>query len=145
MFALGHRLNAYAADDAHFKDPRGAFADAFGGWVHVKAAALEADAIIAALKAGEYYSSTGPEIIDLRLDDDALRVKTSPVQSYLVSGAGARFARTHGDPLTEAEFPIRKPDGTLEPWASTNYLRFTATAADGTRAWSQPVWLEGLA
>jgi hypothetical protein len=144
MYALGHQLSAYAADDAHFKDPRGPFADAFGGWVHVKAPALESGAILDALKAGEFYSSSGPEILDLRLDDDALRVKTSPVQTYLVSGTGSKFARKFGEPLTEAEFPLRKPDGSLFPWASNNYFRFTATAEDGTRAWSNPIWLDGL-
>lgn len=143
MYALGHRLTAYAADDAHFKDPRGEFADAFGGWVHVKSASLDSDAILQALKDGHFYSSTGPEILDIALDDEALRVQTSPVQTYLVSGAGARFARLYGEPLTEAVFPLRKPDGTLFPWASKNYVRFTATAEDGTRAWSNPIWLDG--
>ena len=48
----GHRLTAFATDDAHFKSP-----DHFGGWVQVKAESLDPDALLQALKEGHYYSS----------------------------------------------------------------------------------------
>jgi hypothetical protein len=59
LLAEGRRGNAYAADDAHVCEEAW---DAFGGWVEVRSEALEAGAILAALKAGHYYSSQGPEI-----------------------------------------------------------------------------------
>ena len=58
----GRRLSAYAADDAHFKERP----DAFGGWVQVRAESLDPVALLAALKAGHYYSSQGPTHRDYR-------------------------------------------------------------------------------
>ena len=37
------------------------------GWVHVKAEELSPEALLTALKAGAFYSSTGPEIYDIDL------------------------------------------------------------------------------
>ncbi len=51
----GRDLLAIATDDAHFR-----FDDACGGWVMVKAEANEPEALLAALKAGHFYSSSGP-------------------------------------------------------------------------------------
>jgi len=59
LLADGRRLSGCATDDAHFRD--GA-PDHFGGWVMVKAEANEPEALTEALKAGRYYSSTGPEL-----------------------------------------------------------------------------------
>jgi hypothetical protein len=142
MYARGVRLGAYAADDAHFNDPRGDLADFGGGWVHVKAESLDEAAILAALKAGHYYASTGPEIEDITFDGEVLRVRTSPIDQYIVSGAGARFARLYNPGQTSAEFPVRRPDGSLYPWAQQNYLRLTAVIDAGGRAWSNPIWLD---
>ena len=47
MLTEGHRLSAFATDDAHFKTP-----DHFGGWVHVKAESLDPDALLESLKQG---------------------------------------------------------------------------------------------
>ena len=117
-------------------------ADVAGGWVHVRADRLDEASILAALKAGDYYSSTGPEIEDLSFDGEMLRVRTSPIDQYIVSGAGARFARKYQPGQTSAEFPVRKPDGSLYPWAEGNYVRLTAVIDAGGRAWSNPIWLK---
>ncbi len=53
--ARGSKLMAVAVDDCHWKIP-----DAYGGWVMVWAEDRSPDAICAALRAGRYYSSTGP-------------------------------------------------------------------------------------
>ena len=59
LLTSGHRLTSIATDDAHFRDHDN---DAFGGWVNVKAENLEPETLLAALKAGDFYASTGPEI-----------------------------------------------------------------------------------
>ena len=62
LLSEGRRLTAIATDDAHFRN--GDF-DAFGGFVEVKAESLDPEALLAALKAGEFYSSQGPRIQDV--------------------------------------------------------------------------------
>ena len=131
----GHRVTQYAADDAHFKHQRGTFNDAFGGWVQVKSETLTADAIVAALKSGDYYSSTGPELHDIQLDDGTVRVSCSPVETVLVSGRGATFRRDHDVSLIEFEADIRE-------MRETPYICVTVIDAEGRRAWSNPIWLD---
>ena len=56
LLARGYRYTACATDDAHFLDRHN---DRLRGWVWVKSEELTPDAILAALKRGDYYSSTG--------------------------------------------------------------------------------------
>jgi hypothetical protein len=135
LLANGVRLNAFASEDAHFKDPRGVERDAFGGWVQVKSASLDPGDLLAALKAGAYYSSTGPEIHDIILDGDNLVVRMSPAVHVLVTGRGASFAWEVGECVEEARFP-------LEKWANGGYCRVTVIDANNRRAWSNPIWFD---
>jgi hypothetical protein len=56
LLGLGRQFSAFAADDAHFQpqDPPGCVA-----WVQVRAETLDPAELLAALKAGRYYASTG--------------------------------------------------------------------------------------
>jgi hypothetical protein len=129
----GRRLTAYAADDAHFQpqDPPGCTS-----WVQVRAEALEPEALLAALKGGHYYSSTGPELHDVRLRDGRLAVRCSPVRKVLVTGGapGAQVARAAaGAALTECSLPVAM--------FGRGYCRVTVEDAAGGRAWSNPIQL----
>jgi hypothetical protein len=128
----GCRLLAYAADDAHFGDRP----DHFGGWVHVRAASLDPDALLAALKAGHYYSSTGPELHEVAIEDGVIRVACSPARAIHVAGRGSVARYKLGEGLTGAEFP-------LDPFLSA-YCRVTVTDAAGKRAWSNPIWFDDI-
>lgn len=130
LAAGGHRRTAFAADDAHF-GPR---PDRFGGWVQVRAEALDPDLLLESLKAGHYYASTGPELRDIALRDGEIRVACSPAQAIHVTGHGATSRYVLGERLTEASFPLAPFRG--------RYCRVTVIDADGKRAWSNPIWLD---
>ena len=127
----GHRLSAYAADDAHFKDW---MPDWRSAWVWVRAERLDPDALLAALKAGHYYASQGPEIRDVRIEGDRLRVECSPARGVFVCGKGAKYASVLGLGITWAEFPLERYRG--------SYFRVTVLDHGGKRAWTSPVWLD---
>jgi hypothetical protein len=131
----GHRLDAYAADDAHFQIP--GRPDGFGGWVMVKADALSSDALLQAIKDGAYYSSTGVALHDVRLDGDILTVASDPVERYLVSGNGARFERINGEALTDGTLNVAK-------FREHGWFRLTAFAADGAIAWTNPIHFDTI-
>src|SRR5207302_1266191 len=78
MLVAGRRLTAVATDDSHFK-----VADYRGGWVQVRAESREPDALLAALKAGHFYSSSGPELRDVRVEGGRIRVACSPVRAIV--------------------------------------------------------------
>ena len=130
LLARGRRLLTCAVDDAHFK-----FADWFGGWVMVKAAVLEPDALLAALKAGSYYSTQGPEIRTLEIGRDEVVVECTPASSITLLGRGSAEAAVFGDGLRGARLPLEK----LRPGG---HVRVVVIDERGRRAWSNPVWLD---
>ena len=124
----GARLNAYAADDAHFGTP-----DAGGGWVMVKAEAPEPEPILEAMKRGEFYSSQGPEIHDIALRGDEVTIACSPATWIVAAGPGTASRCAHGQDLERATLP-------LDCFGESGYVRITVTDAQGRRAWSNPIW-----
>lgn len=139
MLNEGHRLNAIATDDAHFKSP-----DYFGGWVHVKSESLEPDALLAALKAGHNYSSQGPLLHDIRMDGKLIEIETSPVDSITVVCGNSRTAVRTGRAITSAAFDLSKLEKgwlleKVSPW-----FRVTAIDQAGKRAWSNPIWFDDV-
>lgn len=129
--AGGRRLDAYAADDNHFQpqDPPGCAA-----WVQVRAESLDPTALLTALKTGDYYSSTGPELHDIRVDADHLTVACSPASRIIVTGGLPGKQVVTGDGLTSGRLP-------LAMFARSPYVRVTVVDATGGRAWSNPIWL----
>ncbi len=132
LLSEGRRLSACATDDAHFKGR-----DHFGGWVMVKAEANEPEALLAALKEGAYYSSTGPELNEVAIDGDALVVECSPVRDIIAVGHGSASTFVEGESggLTSARLP-------LEPFRKGGWVRVTAVDGQGRKAWSNPLWLD---
>ena len=124
----GRRLTGFAADDAHFKAD-----DCFGGWVQVKAEELTPEALLAALKAGHYYASQGPEILSAVIRDGKLHVETTPARSIVLAGRASASEVVHGEGITSATLDLSKFAG--------SWCRLVVTAADGKRAWSQPEYL----
>ena len=130
MLAKGHRLNACATDDAHFK-----FNDYCGGWVMVRSESLEPDALLAALKAGQYYSSTGPELHGISHEGDEIVVQCSPASTVMLLGRGSAGATVFGDGLTTARLPAGK-------LRNSPYGRVVVMDSNGKRAWSNPFWFD---
>ena len=103
LLTEGHRLTAFATDDAHFKTP-----DHFGGWVHVKAESLDPDALLTALKAGQYYSSMGPQIHAIEMNGKEISISCSPVDTITVLCGTSRTMVRNGRAITDASFDLAK-------------------------------------
>jgi hypothetical protein len=132
LLMRGKRYFVAATDDAHFKAIRH---DALRGWVWVKSETLTAGAILDALKRGEYYSSTGPEIYDIQVfAGDKLVIRCSPVSSIFVTGHGSLSHYVHGQGLRQAEISLKR--------FNSPFCRVTLRDAHGERAWSNPIWFE---
>jgi predicted metal-dependent phosphoesterase TrpH len=125
----GHRLTAYAADDAHFRQP-----DGFGGWVMVKAETNEPQALLAAMKRGDVYSSQGPLLHEFSVDGEEVHVACSPVVNVALVGRGSRAVNLTAAQMTRATLPIEKFAG--------DWFRLVVADAAGKLAWTNPVWLD---
>jgi hypothetical protein len=125
----GRRTFAIATDDAHCA----LRPDTFGGWTMIKSESLEPHALLAALKAGSFYSSTGPEIHNIALEGDKIVVECSPARTVYATGAGALHRDIGGNAVTRAEFDV-------EPFTHS-YARITVVAENG-KAWSNPIFFD---
>jgi hypothetical protein len=130
LATTGKRMNFIATDDAHFAHGN---LDAFGGWTMVKATENTPEALLEALKAGAMYASTGPDFIDIEIDDTHVHVKTSPVSAIILQGITSRTAGEFGEGLTHAKIPLNGLSHS--PW-----IRISLIDKDGGKAWSNPIW-----
>ncbi len=131
LLAAGRLLPAVAVDDVH----RGR--DIFMGWTWLKMETLSVESVLDALRTGCFYSSCGPEIYDLALEDGVARLRCSPVSEVHFIGrnaSGRSFYADGGELLTEVETPVN---------AGMRYLRCEVVDASGKRAWTNPVVLDG--
>lgn len=131
LLTEGRQLTLIATDDAHFTEP-----DHFGGWVMVKAQENTPEALLAALKAGAFYSTQGPELRDVYLEGDEIVVECSAVVSVVALGHGTGAKAVHGHSLTRARIPLQRLNNS--PW-----VRVAVIDAAGRRAWSNPIWRAG--
>ena len=139
LLRRGHHLFCTATDDNHNHHPRGtAYWDSLGGFVMIKAPELTHKAIYQALKKGDFYASTGPEIKEMYMEDHYLYVKTSPAAKIIMTGALRQakviFPDSPHASLTEACFDLSN----IYP----GYVRITVCDERGHMAWSQPVFGE---
>ena len=130
LLSEGRRLSGCATDDAHFAGP-----DHFGGWVMVKAPELDPDSLVRALRAGDYYSSQGPRLHDIRVEGDDLVVACSPVERVIAVGAGAAAVQRYGSGMAEAAVPVAR-------FRRGGWVRVVVVDGHQRRAWSNPIWLD---
>ena len=105
----------------------------------LKLESLSYENVIAALKRGDFYASTGPELYELYIRDNMLHVTCSPVEKIYVVTEGRRclmeLAHTGQDDLTEAVFPLCGDEG---------YIRVDCRDASGHHAYSNAYFLDVL-
>ena len=127
----GCKVNGIACDDLHQKDDR-----SLGGYIMVQAEKLDNASIADAIKSGNYYSSTGPEINEFFIDNGIIYASGSEVKkiSFMTN------ARNRSYSGKTAENTIRKAEHKLvgdEKYARVEFEDFT-----GQKAWSNPIYLK---
>ena len=135
MLREGKRIFAFASDDNH---NWGTYDDACGGYIVVKAEALTHEEVIRNMIAGNYYSSSGPEIYDWGIRGGTAYVECSPVYRIdfmagndVGDGAG-HVCSTLDETITYGEYPLKGHE---------TYVRVKCTDCHGKIAWSNPLWI----
>ena len=131
-------------DDSHFID------QCFGGWVMINAKSLTYEDVFEAMKNKDVYSSTGPDIDEIYIEDNHLYVKTSPVKSIFLTAERrfARFLNAHdGESLSEAKFEIGSYLENTKKYGSEedkSYLRVTIVDENGKIAYSRAYFVNEI-
>ena len=136
VLRTGRHLGCFATDDNHncapFGDP---YCDSFGGFTMLKLEKLTYEEVIHALKNGNYYASTGPEIHSLVLKDGAVHVKCSPCEKIYMITEGRHTQSVmakNGKLEEEAVFTLDGKEG---------YIRIECRDNKGGRACSRAYFL----
>ncbi len=137
------RCYPLATDDCH------GLADVGGGWVMVKAGALEYGEIYDALERGDFYSTNGPEIKELYVEDGKLVVKTSPVKKIVgVTGHRPTLRKNaaEGEFISEATFELEgfMNNVAIAPEGVAPYIRIDLLDEYGGVAHSRAYFAEEL-
>jgi len=130
LLAKGKLNWGFAVDDAHFRH-----ADAYRGWIVVKAAILNKESIISSIKKGLFYSSSGPKIKEVNFDGKRIYVHTSPVKtiSFICDNSkGRSIWEEGGKELSEAEFEFKGKE---------EYLRIECIDKNGETVWTNSLFL----
>jgi hypothetical protein len=134
ILSAGILLYGIAVDDAHvFKQPGNPNVAGPGrGWVAVRAARLEARAILEAMERGDFYASTGVELAEYEVTSSAMRIAVRPTtfSKYRIQfiGKGGRLLAERAEP--SAIYAFKGDEG---------YVRARVLESNGQIAWGQPV------
>lgn len=131
LLRLGKRIYCVAADDNHNSaELDSQYSDSCGGFVMIKSEALEHNSIISALEKGNFYSSTGPAINDIYLEDGKIIVDCSEAKEVLLYTGNRRKSVVRaqkGEKITHAEF---------NSWNIFEYFRIEVRDYEGYKAFS---------
>ena len=89
--------------------------------------------ILESLKEGAFYSSQGPDLVDIEVDTGSVEVHSTPVSTVIIQGQGSAYVVQHGQSLVSTQL-------SLEPLKKSPWLRVTIIDHNGKRAWSNPIW-----
>ncbi len=125
----GERIFCIAADDNHNRrDPSCRMWDSFGAFTVIKAENLSYESVADALIKGNFYSSQGPEIYGLYLENGRLFVDCSPADKITCTVNKRRCMSRYNEEsgyITHGEFELYPEDG---------YFRVTVIDKNGLKA-----------
>ncbi|MBA7601500.1 hypothetical protein ES703_08575 [subsurface metagenome] len=136
VIVMGRRPLIYAVDDHHGAERPLLPLDAAVAWIMVKSRSLGVDDIMSSIRRGLFYSSTGPEIMDIAIDDGGvISVECSSAKeiSFVSTPSLGMKFYAEGSPLTGALYKGRLGEA---------YVRIEVTDYAGGKAWSNPIYNE---
>ena len=139
VLTAGRPIYGVAADDSHaYHDYAFDMSNPGRGWVVVRAEELSRSAIVDALAAGDFYSSTGVMLDRLDITQDSISIQIAAHKDDVYMDVfETRFSGRDGETLAtsdgmDPEYRIRGDEG---------YVRATITSSNRMKAWTQPVFI----
>lgn len=125
LLAKGRRVLGFASDDSHNA------ADIGNAFLSVRARERSAGAILDAIRAGNFYCSSGLAVADIRREGDTFVIESPDAQEIQAVGAGGvRFEFVYAPVM---RFELSRAFGP--------YVRFQAFGRGSQMAWTQPFFV----
>jgi len=131
LLSSGRQVWGVASDDAHHFQRWGAeYANPGRGWLQVEADSARLGEVLDALRIGRFYCSSGLELAayDVTATDASLELADDTATIELIGPGGAILDTAEGQ---RATFKLTAVSG---------YARIRASAADGRKLWTQPIF-----
>jgi len=122
-----------AVDDAHQHFNSHRPIDICAAWIMAKMPELTEDNVMHAIKSGYFYSSNGPAIHDISIQDGKISVSTSEVKiiNFIANAHnGESFTAKEKGSITGAEYKMN---------GNERYIRIECFDENGRTAWSNPI------
>ncbi len=117
----------FAADDSHRYTN-----DTLGGYIMVNSKRLDKESIFENIKAGNFYSSQGPEIRQITVDEDKIIAECSPVKKIVffsdTFSSNDRIAASETGLISKGVYRIKETD---------TAVRIECIDENNKKAWSQ--------
>ncbi len=133
--SAGNRIFGVATDDSHhYHESSPLLANPGRGWIVVKAEKLERPELMQSMSDGDFYSSSGVVIAEMKNSADEIVLEMDPYDEELFTTVfrgknGEKLAEEHGDSVR------------FKPPAGQPYVRATVySSRESYRAWTQPVY-----
>ena len=129
---------ALADDDSHALESENH--DTYQGWTVARVKERSTDAILEALVSGATYTTTGPEIHDIRIDnsDDGPEGSRKSRATISCSEAAKVTAVCNSRGTEHDEEGRGFESATLDLPPNSRWVRFEIVGLDGSKAWSNP-------
>ena len=139
----GERWLGIASDDSHLPGFDSGFSS-----VWVKAEERSAEAVLRAIEQGLFYSSNGPRIHDVSVDESSVDVACDPAhqislitfRTFGASVTAGRLGRANSARVTDRAHDGAIRGARLNRWGSWPFGRVEVTDAYGRKAWTNPLW-----
>ena len=152
----GGLLYGIATDDAHDHYQADAVSIPGRGWVMVRTPDPDADAIVTAMRRGDFYASSGVELTDVRTEHGsyAVDIATEPGITYTTEFIGVVIRDGEDEPIAEVLATSDADSAVYEYSGNELYVRAKVTssrphprpyqAGDREMAWTQPVRIKPM-
>lgn len=133
LAARGKLMPMTAVDDTHYYQ-----GDLYSGFVRVKIRECTREAILEALRTGQFYASQGPELHQITVEEGRITAETSPLKKIVFYSdsfyaPGRTVEAPEGGFLTEASYTPSRWD---------HVVRVEGVDAEGKRVWSNYIKLD---
>jgi hypothetical protein len=130
LLTAGRRVYAFAADDVRSLNGLGSPASQGRGWISVLAPDPGLESLLASIRQGAFYASTGPRFTSFTVSGRTICASVEAASSLRFIAAGGQLVGSGG------------PSACYTITGREQYVRVEAWDASDGRAWSQPFFLD---
>lgn len=136
LLSYGRKVWGFAVDDCHINEK---YPNTDRGWIMVKSKSLTRKEILDSIKNGNFYSSTGPQINNIEIIDDTIKVDVSCDVNLIrfigQAWRGRCIKSIKKDKFSYAEYKLVGDE---------KYIRIECLNKNGKIAWSNPIFMQNF-